>query len=98
MKTTLSGSKMKSRRASAKGFDSIYDIELDLNAIDVSICNAKNMMNKEFPRLEELWSILEQNKKNAHDSMRLSRESCSNEIDEGDLQYEKHAEQRSSAF
>jgi hypothetical protein len=35
---------------------------------------------------------------NAFDSMRLNRESFSNEIDESDLQYEKHEEQRISAF
>jgi hypothetical protein len=30
--------------------------------------------------------------------MRVSRQSFSNEIDESDLQYEKHNEQRTSAF
>jgi hypothetical protein len=34
----------------------------------------------------------------ASDSMRLSRESSSNEIDESDMQFEKHEEQRISAF
>jgi hypothetical protein len=33
---------------------------------------------------------------NAYDSMRRSCESCSNEIDESDSQYEKHNEQRIS--
>jgi hypothetical protein len=35
---------------------------------------------------------------NAFDSMRLSRESFSNEIDESERQFEKHDEQRISAF
>jgi hypothetical protein len=35
---------------------------------------------------------------NAYDSMRLSRESFSNEIDESELQHEKHEEERTSAF
>jgi hypothetical protein len=33
-------------------------------------------------------------KENAFDSMRVNSESDSNEIDESDLQYEKHDEQR----
>jgi hypothetical protein len=37
--------------------------------------------------------LREQNK-NAFDSMRVNSESVSNEIDESELQYEKHSEQR----
>jgi hypothetical protein len=36
--------------------------------------------------------------RNASDSMRVSRESFSNEIDESDSQFAKHDEQRDSAF
>jgi hypothetical protein len=36
--------------------------------------------------------------RNVSDSMRFSRESFSNEIDESDSQFEKHDEQRDSAF
>jgi hypothetical protein len=35
---------------------------------------------------------------NADDSIRVIRDSDSNEIDESDSQYEKHDEQRSSTF
>jgi heat shock protein HspQ len=37
-------------------------------------------------------------KRNAYDSMRFSREPFSNEIDESDLQFKKHDEQRISTF
>jgi hypothetical protein len=36
----------------------------------------------------------EEEAKNASDSMRVNSESASNEIDESDMQYEKHDEQR----
>jgi hypothetical protein len=36
--------------------------------------------------------------RNAFESMRFSRESFSNEIDESDTQYKKHNEQRISTF
>jgi hypothetical protein len=35
---------------------------------------------------------------NTHDSIRLNRDSDSNEIDESEEQYEKHDEQRISTF
>jgi hypothetical protein len=35
---------------------------------------------------------------NASDSMHVNREPVSNEIDESDLQYEKHDEHRTSTF
>jgi hypothetical protein len=38
--------------------------------------------------------LTEQQNQNTSDSMRANSESGSNEIDESDLQYEKHAEQR----
>jgi hypothetical protein len=37
---------------------------------------------------------LREEKANAPDSMRVNSESVSNEIDESDLQYEKHSEQK----
>jgi hypothetical protein len=46
----------------------------------------------------EIVIDLRPEKKNAFDWMRFSRESFSNEIDESDLQKEKHDEQRISAF
>jgi hypothetical protein len=36
----------------------------------------------------------EEHDENAYDPMRVNSESVSNEIDESDLQYEKHDEQR----
>jgi hypothetical protein len=38
--------------------------------------------------------LREEQNKNAADSMRVNSESVSNEIDESDVQYEKHFEQR----
>jgi hypothetical protein len=38
--------------------------------------------------------LREEQSENALDSMRVNSESVSNEIDESDLQYEKHSEQR----
>jgi hypothetical protein len=38
--------------------------------------------------------LREEQKQNAFDSMRINSESVSNEIDESDMQYEKHDEQR----
>jgi hypothetical protein len=38
--------------------------------------------------------LREEQDRNACDSMRVNTESVSNEIDESDLQFEKHSEQR----
>jgi hypothetical protein len=38
--------------------------------------------------------LREEQKQNALDSMRTNRESASNEIDESEMQHEKHDEQR----
>jgi hypothetical protein len=38
--------------------------------------------------------LREEQYQNASDSMRVNSESVSNEIDESDLQFEKHSEQR----
>jgi hypothetical protein len=38
--------------------------------------------------------LREEQNENAFDSMRVNSESVSNEIDESELQYEKHDEQR----
>jgi hypothetical protein len=58
------------------------------------ICKKKNNMNKEFEHDEELWVTWEKHIKKTCDSMRVNSQSVSNEIDEINMLYEKHSEQR----
>jgi hypothetical protein len=64
-------------------------------AIKIEICetfeNAESAINRTFPGI--VIDLREEEEK-AFDSMRINSELVSNEIDESDLQYEKHSEQR----
>jgi hypothetical protein len=85
MNTTLSGSKTKLTRVPAKTADSIRDTDVESNQIDESDLQFAKHDEQRTSTLRGIVIDLRAESENVSDSIRRSRQSFSNEINESKL-------------